>query len=57
MTWIPGRAKSPQSWIRCGLPLRTTKTIVEVNGALLSGSRDCQSTGSSFPRSEIASMS
>src|SRR5690242_950788 len=40
-----------------GFPLRTRNTMVEVYGALLSGRLFCQSAGSNFPCSAIASIS
>jgi len=57
ITEMPGRARSPQSLIFFGLPLRTRNTIVEVYGELLSGRRVCQLAGSSLPCCAIASMS
>src|SRR4030095_2064973 len=57
MTDTPGRARSFQSRIALGLPLRTRNTIVEVYGELLLGRRRCQSTGSSLARWTISSMS
>src|SRR6185503_7122473 len=57
MTEIPGRVRSLQSLMFFGLPLRTRNTIVDVYGALLCGSRDCQLTGSNLPLVAIASMS
>ena len=44
MTATPGFTRSFQSLIPFGLPLRTRKTIVEVYGELLCGSRFCQSS-------------
>jgi hypothetical protein len=56
-TATPWRARSPQSRICFGLPLRTSSTIVDVYGALLCGSRDSQSGDSSLPCVTSASMS
>ena len=50
---MPGLIRSPQSLMPLGLPLRTRNTIVEVYGALLSGRRLCQFSGSSLPRVAI----
>ena len=57
ITEIPGLARSPQSLIPLGFPLRTTKTIVDVYGAELFGSRFCQSLFTRPDFSTMASMS
>jgi len=57
ITDTPGRARSSQSRICFGFPFRTVKTIVEVYGALLCGSRFCQSRGSNVAFSQSASTS
>jgi len=45
-TLTPGRARSAQSRIAFGLPLRTMMTVIELVGAALCGSRFAQSAGS-----------
>jgi hypothetical protein len=57
MTETPGRARSAQSSICFGLPLRTRNTIVDVYGALFQGRRFCHAAGSSLPCFAMASMS
>ena len=47
ITDTPGFTRSSQSRIFFGLPLRTRKTIVDVYGELLCGSRVCQFSGRS----------
>ena len=54
---MPGLARSAQSWMPFGLPLRTRITVTEVVGAALFGSRLAQSSGISLPRAAMASMS
>ncbi len=56
-TLTPGLARSAQSLMPFGLPLRTRITVVDEVGALLSGSRLAQSAAISLPRLAIASMS
>ena len=56
ITATPGRARSSQSRIPFGFPLRTRKTTVEVYGQLRCGSRSCQPFGRR-PVAAIASMS
>ena len=57
MTATPGRARSSQSRILFGFPVRTTKTIVEVKGALFRGRRACHVAGRRPDLDAIASMS
>jgi len=57
MIEIPGLARSGQSLTAFGLPLRTTKTMVDVYGELLLGRRDCQFAGSRLDSRAMASMS
>ena len=56
-TLTPGLARSGQSAIFFGLPLRTRITVTEVVGAALFGRRFAQSSGISLPRVAMASMS
>ena len=57
ITATPRFARSSQSLMPLGLPLRTRNTIVDVYGELLCGKRVCQFSGSSLPFCAIASMS
>ena len=57
MTAIPGLARSSQSRIPFGFPARTTKTTVEVKGALFRGRRARHVLGRRPARDAIASMS
>src|SRR5258708_33688781 len=54
---MPGRARSTQSLIFLGLPLRTRITDTDVVGELLLGRRLAQSWGMSLARSNRMSMS
>ena len=56
-TDTPGLARSAQSLMPLGLPLRTRITVTDVVGALLCGKRLAQSTGTRAPRSARMSMS
>src|SRR5690242_7003279 len=57
MTDTPGLARSSQSVICLGLPLRTRNTMVEVYGALLLGKRVAQSADEISPALRMASTS
>jgi hypothetical protein len=56
-TPMPGLARSAQSRIPFGLPLRTRITVTDVVGAALFGRRLAQSSGISLPRVASTSMS
>src|SRR3569833_1746307 len=53
---MPGFARSAQSLMPFGLPLRTMNTMVDVYGALLFGNRLSQLSGNSFACCAMLSM-